>query len=84
LSAAVVVVDLRIATIPRRLHSLTYFKVKFTILHRACRYCIASEAVTHNCKNVTIEINMHHLRGNAIPAGRVQYPLSDCDEILCR
>ena len=27
---------------------------------------------------------MHHLRGNAILAGPVQYPLSDCDEILCR
>jgi len=26
-----------------------------------------------------LEINMHHLRGNAIPAGR----LSDFDEILC-
>jgi len=27
-----------------------------------------------------LEINMHHLRGYAIPAG----PLSDLDEILCR
>jgi len=31
-----------------------------------------------------LEINMHHLRGNAILAGRVQYPLSDSYEILCR
>jgi len=27
-----------------------------------------------------LDFNMHHLRGNAIPAG----PLSDSDEILCR
>jgi len=27
---------------------------------------------------------MHHLRGNAIPAGHVQNPLSDSDEISCR
>jgi len=32
----------------------------------------------------TLEINMHHLRGNAIPAGHVQYPLSNSYEILCR
>jgi len=31
-----------------------------------------------------LEINMHHLRDNAIPAGPVQYPLSNSDEIWCR
>jgi len=27
---------------------------------------------------------MHHLEGNAIPAGHVQNPLSDSYEVLCR
>ena len=38
----------------------------------------------NNTTNNKLEINMHHLRSNAIPAGHVQYPLSNSYEILCR
>ena len=43
----------------------------------------SSQAAFGTQPNSKIEINMNHLRGNAIPTGPVQYPLSDCDEILC-
>ena len=38
-------------------------------------------SLAHGICKYTLEINMHHLRGNAIPAGHVQCPLNDCDEI---
>jgi len=31
-----------------------------------------------------LEINMHHLKGDAIPAGHVQNTLSNSYDILCR
>jgi len=48
-----------------------------------CNNCLRGFASNGQIYN-KLEINMHHLRGNAIPAGHVQYSLTDSGEILCR
>ena len=45
---------------------------------------VASYEFKANKSRTRLEINVHHLRGNAIPAGHVQNSLSDSNEILFR
>ena len=85
--------EARVAAGGRRL-AAAYVRSSRRVRRLASRHSLSNQGSDGRCQrtyctgvhigyrsyNLKLEINVHHLRGNAIPAG----PLSDFDEIVCR